>query len=126
VERDEIASLLETDAEDLWLLVGRELAGQGALPPDERSLRVLAKKWLGQRRQALREALCGNETIRQLASAQQATSQRVDLVVAICDLVSSVAVGVAPWTVSALLCKEGLRNLCEEEWNCDTARSAKS
>ncbi len=100
----------------------RELAGEGALPSDQQSLQILAKKWLVQKRQFLRETLCGNETIRQLTSTQETLSQRVDLVVAICDLLSSVTIGVAPWTVGALLGKEGLRSLCQEDWNCDTTR----
>jgi len=110
--------LLETSERELEREIGRALtAGRaGALPLSAEELEAIARQWIGSRTERVRQALCGNDTVRRLAAGGFST----ELVAAVSALVESLVLGTAGSPLVILLCRRGLRDLCSAEWT-DTA-----
>ena len=111
-----VGSLLSADEDDLYVQLGRELQGTPAFPPSRQQLRELARGWLGGKRKAIAAKVCSDDTVKRVAT-EDLSDQRVALVLAVADLISSLTLGVSPIIVSVLLVREGLTSLCADKWN---------
>ncbi|MEH1833141.1 MAG: hypothetical protein V7L29_13955 [Nostoc sp.] len=108
----EAKQLDELDAYSLYLEIGRELGGKQALPSDRDTLFALASAWMKKKRSQFQSAICNNQNIKDLFKKYEKQEQRVDLILAIGDLIAGITIGVSPLTVSALIVKEGYESLC--------------
>jgi hypothetical protein len=109
-----ISMLLETDLDELYSALGKEVAGPG-MTRGTRNLRKLGREWLKAKREQLSAAVCHDPKVRALCEDGK-KGGRIILVAAVTDLVASLVVGVSPVTVAVLLVREGLTSLCEGTW----------
>lgn len=100
---------------DLLELIGADIAksekNMAVLPLSKEKLVAIGKEWYALNREALRNILCANESVRS-AFADDRTKIR-DIVLLLCDVVAGHCVGVSPIYVSYLVVKLGLDSLCE-------------
>jgi hypothetical protein len=110
-------SLLTLSEQELLARLGKELAADElhAIPLSTEELIERAHVWVDAKTNILRATICPNSTVR----SYFVESENWKLFTAIIDLVASIAVGVSPVTLSALLIKRGLKNLCQSEWTQD-------
>jgi len=62
------------------------------------------------------ESICENAKIIRLYKLIMDNPTKVQLVVAVFDLISGTLTGVPPWTVSVLPVKFGIENICRGKW----------
>lgn len=110
-----IVNQLNMETNNLYLLIGNDLFGSAAFPPNPKKLVSIAEKWMKDKREVLANEICNNKTIITLKSKEDNIENRIMLVTAISDLIASIFIGVSPITVSVLLVKEGLDNICKEK-----------
>jgi hypothetical protein len=112
----DIRRLLEAEIGDVYVELGARLPARLGLLPSRRELMRDAKLWMSSKRAELAEILCRNESLRRLSSRRPTVQNRILLVTAIMDLITSVVTGVAAATVAVLLVREGLSSLCADSW----------
>lgn len=115
VDEKEVESLLGQDEKSLYAALGAELIGPQAFPTDPGMLIAAARGWLADRKSSIEVAVCLNARVKDLVTNSR-KRDRILLVSAVADLISSVVSGVSPVTVSVLLVKEGLETLCDGHW----------
>lgn len=107
---------MSKEVDELYLELGKQLASsaQRVIPlPPFRYIQV-AKQWLSDHKREIKERVCADSSIKALLSNNR-IGDRLVVAAAVCDLISSITVGLSPVTVAVLLVKEGLRTLCEGE-----------
>jgi hypothetical protein len=114
IERKMVAELLKSDIADLYIKIGCELQGYTVFPVPQEQLRRIAREWLKKKRHKIANYVCSNETIILLASNTTKKQDKINLILALADLISSLVVGVSPVTVSVLLVREGIKTLCKD------------
>jgi len=115
LKKNQILDLLEQDANILFIKIGKELIGDSAfMHHNEKELIDLARSWLKRNKQKILELICEDEKIIKLYKPLMDNTTKVQLVVAIFDLISGVLIGVSPLVVSTLLVKYGIENFCQE------------
>ena len=114
--QEDIEKLLSLDNESLYLEIGNKLTGKGAFPFDKKYVTKLAKNWMREKRQHLAEILCDDKNIRELIRNQN-KQNRILLITAIADLISSIISIVPAVTVAVLIVKEGFESLCSKKWS---------
>lgn len=119
MDQNKISTLLSSSTRDLYLSIGQDLVGRTLFPVGDNNLIALAKNWLALKQDSLSSLICKDERIISIFKEDNTTKRRVALVIAICDLISSLVLNVSPWTVSALLVNEGLNVLCKNYWDKD-------
>lgn len=104
---------LEDDA--LFELAGRELArnAMGIGEPDEETLRARGRRWVQDNRKELAQKLCGTYLVKYVRSPGKEWD-RVLLLAAVADLLSSASWGLGPTTAAALVLRVGLTGLCDD------------
>lgn len=113
-EREKIATLMKLSLDELYIQIGAEYIGLGAMPRSLKDLAQIGKLWLESKKSELIEILCNNEQLNSLLKSEpKRLKDRIVLVAAVADLLSSIITGVSPITVSVLLIKAGLEDLCE-------------
>lgn len=116
MNKDDIADIIGKDLEELYLDVGIAIFAKMAIPPDNKNLIAAGRKWLKSKKSEFAELICKDDKILQIRNMQNSAKRRIQLVIAVCDLITGVITGVPPWTVSALIVKEGIHTLCDEVW----------
>jgi len=108
-------SILGRSINDLYRSIGHSLVEgrKFASPPNDATLIRRAKLWLSEHRNDLKMAICQSATVHALLR-RNSTEREVVLLTAIADLITSLVAPISPWTVAALLIKEGLHRLCPE------------
>lgn len=107
--------VLSQSIDELYLAIGQSLveSRKFASPPEDSALIRRAKLWLSERRNELKVVICQNATVQELFIGNS-REREIVLLTAIADLITSLIAPVSPWTVAALLIKEGLHCLCPE------------
>lgn len=118
---EQIKSLLEEDTGILLGRLGKELWDGSENPGlfcciGSRHYRELAVSWLRKHRDKIAELICEDIKIVRLYKPIMDNPTKVQLVVAVFDLVSGTLTGIPPWTVSVLLVKFGIENICKGKW----------
>jgi hypothetical protein len=115
VESNEISNLLALSEDELLAKIGIDVAGESLRlrPPSVQDLIQKGREWLIANMQMLQNQVCRDLELRRMV--ENPTDNQV-LAIAVLDLITSYVVGVSPITVTALLIKRGLRNLCRECW----------
>lgn len=109
----QIETLLERSVGALLVDLGRELRppGLGMEPTSDDENFRQGQSWIDRNRPALARRLCSTMVVRLWIQSKR-VGDRVLLVAAIADLITSLLTGVAAVTVAVLLVKEGLDTLC--------------
>ena len=105
----EIETQLSLDTGLLLRMLGASHA-LGATPGTTRDGQVILENARG----TLRERICSDATVK--ATQRLAGNSKVQLAAAVLDCIGGALTGVSPITVSVLLVKEGLDELCMEAW----------
>ena len=112
---DQIQSLLDQPEDELLIGIGKSLlaGSMGSAEPSDEEEHEEGESWLRRNLASIRSKICGSHT---LICYFEETRRWDDVVIvaAVADLLATVVVGVGPILVAALLCKRGLRRLCEE------------
>lgn len=110
-----VRALLEQPDDELYLDLGRELAHGERLanPPPDQELQLRAKRWLAVRRAELQGLLCNQPSLRELTD----NSLNVQLAVALSGILLQFCTGVNVLTVSVLIVRAGLHQLCKDCWD---------
>ncbi len=106
---------LDKSLENLYLELGQQLLGLSSLPTSKDTFIRAAQKWMIESRKVLAEKICRNATILAIVKSDQEQNKGI-LFASLADFLSSIITGVSPFTVSALLIKEGLDSLCKGLW----------
>lgn len=114
---EQIKSLLEEDIGILLGRLGKELSDGSEnfgffCFIDSRHYRELAVSWLRKHRAKITELICEDIKIIRLYKPIMDNPTKVQLVVAVFDLISGTLTGIPRWTVSVLLVKFGIENIC--------------
>ena len=117
MDEKEVLMLLDADTQELYIRIGRELTGKNIFPLGDEKLMELSRKWFVDLRSKLKSIVCSNERVQSIFLNQSNIQQRISLVFALADLISSLTMNVSPWSVSALLVKEGIDTLCKDIWS---------
>jgi hypothetical protein len=109
----QIESLFNKNVEELYADLGREsrTPGLGMEPTSEDKFAEEGRRWLARNRDDLAKCLCETGVVSLFISSER-VRDRIIVAAAIADLISTLATGVAAFTVSVLLIKEGLDTLC--------------
>lgn len=124
--------LLDMSVEDLIRQVGRDVTfveavsggrrtGVGYAAPSAEDAYEAGKRWLASREASLRKLICDDWDYCG-KRGDPSWSDPVNLVYAVADLIASIYVGIGPFTVAALLSRQGLDRYC----GCRSRRSDNS
>ena len=107
--------LMKKSQDELLVEIGRALAATDltALPQTPEQLKRHASRWLDTHWEAIRQRLCSNDKVRQLAN----DGFTAELTAAVLGLLESLSLGSAVTPLAVLLCRRGLRNVCSDHWN---------
>jgi len=115
-DTENIKSLLEKEIEQLYIDLGRQILSSDyhAFPFPKQRYITKAKNWLAENKVHLKQKICKNEYVK-LHMNSNKIEDRVILISAIIDLISSMCIGISPVTVAVLLVKEGINSLCSKD-----------
>ena len=115
-EYSNIEDLLNKNDDELFELIGRKINKKYILPPSTKKLIENGKKWFKDNKLEIVNIICTNKKIKDLMSKK---INKIELIAAIADLISSVAHGIPAFVVSILLFKQGIDSLCSshKEYN---------
>jgi hypothetical protein len=98
--------LLQLKEDDLYALIGDDLAGPQAFPLTQSELIERGQAWFNANLDRLRAVVCPHA--KQLTEETEARSA----LIAVADLLAGVILHVAPVKVAALILKVGVKKLC--------------
>lgn len=112
---EELKHLIEADEARLFEHIGAHAirGSVGARPATPRKLEKEGRAWLKRHTVELRNRVCGSVVVKAYLDSDSA-QDRVLLVAAVADLVSSLVTGVAAISVAILIVREGLATWCKE------------
>lgn len=110
-EQSQLDRLIALDEPELLIELGRHVSPQ-MHELDPVLLAAIAKAWLRDRWEALREAACGSAAVGSARSVL--ASDEAVVVSAVADAISSVASGPAGAVAAVLLVRYGLDRLCRD------------
>lgn len=110
----EIKQLLSLPEDELLFRLGKEIAGTSARGEPRNLLIKRAKDWLSNRSGDFREAICSNPAVRTSLTMPPSSERQVALVMAASDALSTILIGIPPFTISVLLVRVGLDSLCKD------------
>ncbi len=102
--------------DELLIKIGKDLAEQEVfmVPPSKRALLKKGQRWFEKHYVEFEKAICLNEEAKALSNL--ADTDTLTILTAVADLISSICIGVSPFTVAQLLLKRGLKVLCKKYW----------
>lgn len=109
-----IKHLLSLSEDELLFRLGNDLVGTSARSEPRGALIQKAKEWLSNRSDDFRAAICSSAEVRAIRAMSPADDREVQLVAAVSDVLSTILVGIPPFTISVLLIRVGLDNLCKD------------
>ena len=112
-----IQKLLDMEIDEIYEELGRQLQKQSAFPLSRKELIRFGKSWVHSRRSELTEIICESNEIKKLVVSKAKIQNRITLITAIIDLISSLISGIAATTIAVLIVKEGVYSLCEDYWD---------
>jgi len=113
MENLEISNLLKKDSDELLILLAKELMPGNEFISNPKELIRLSNEWLTTQKTKISKIICSNIQV-QKAKKNINNDSRVELVTVIADLISDLFINISPWTVSAIIVKNGLNWLCDE------------
>ena len=113
-QENKIELLFELSKEDLYLSIGEQLQSTSIMPSPKYQLIKMAKNWIKSNKKEFAEILCKDKNIQSLMDNSHRLYDKILLVSAMSDLLTSTIIGVSPLTVCVLLFKEGIESLCED------------
>ena len=117
--RDEILRKIDWDEENLLYRLGSQIVseGKGAFPFNRKQLIDAGRKWLLENRELLEKTICSNRNIQDYFLQDKIKKSRIELASVLADLLSGVCIGVSPVTVTLLVLKQGVKELCQDKEN---------
>jgi hypothetical protein len=112
INLDQILKQLNQSDDELYAEIGRETSKSLLNKPFAYYVQV-GKEWIAAKTPLLKTRLCENIDIRLLLSKDSADQDRINLILAIADFISSLKIGISPFTVSVLIFKQGVSKFCE-------------
>ena len=112
-DTDDIKVLVAMTEEELLRRLAQAELGKEAFPMDPRDLLERGRRLLNARIERVQGAICGNSHLRAFAEGKNDTAE---IALEILKYISALAAIVAPVTLSALIAKRGLRNICRAHW----------
>ena len=111
-----IDDLSGLDESELLIKIGMDLAEKEMLigPLSKQALLEKGQNWFEKNYTNFEKAICLNEKARSFSNSSDTDTATV--LAAIADLISSICIGVPPFTVAQLLLKRGLKVLCKKYW----------
>jgi len=106
--------VLKTESE-LLEDIGKEILGSAALPVDKQAIMSIGKSWFEKNRDKLKGTICSNQQIYTILHSERSVD-RIMVLTAVADLLAPMVIGISPFTVAALVTKEGLFSFCESIW----------
>ena len=117
VSSEQISLLLASPEDDLFAALGYYVSQSiaGAAPDEKAKLHRAGVQWFQERESALREKLCGNEKVRDLA-AKTSIEDKESFFLLISDLIVATVGGPPVIYITALVIKIGVNHLCKDQW----------
>ena len=114
MDKSKIRKLLNQKQDDLLYQLGRSLTQNElfASPPSFNEFVRIAERWLNQKDSELKKLICMNMEIKEHIN----DFDEIALCAAIADLIATIAFGVPPFTVAALIVKKSVVNYCQDHW----------
>lgn len=109
-----ITALLDLPEDELLFRIGRDIAGTGARSERREALIEKAQTWLASRSEDFRAAICPSNEVRSIMTMTSEEDRQVQLVTAVSDILSTVLIGIPPFTIAVLLVRVGLDSLCQD------------
>jgi hypothetical protein len=105
--------LFEMNDEELFASLGRELQKKslGAYTTPDKEKKK-GKDWFNDQKNKLAEIICPNDSIKVFFESK-AAERRLELATAIAEILSTSLIGLPILTISVLIVKNGLHELCE-------------
>jgi hypothetical protein len=112
---EQLKHLIEADEARLFEHIGAHAirGSVGARPATPRELEKEGRAWLKRHTAELRNRVCSSLVVKTYLGSDRA-QDRVLLVAAVADLVSSLVTGIAAISVAVLIVREGLATWCKE------------
>jgi|SRR5271165_742196 len=107
---DDIDTLLRLPTNHLFAQIGSSSLEDGLGMADADNVEK-GQTWFAKHRKQLQERICDSH-LAALTRSQPNRWDNVLLVAAIADLISGICTGVSPFTVAALIIKQGISSLC--------------
>lgn len=100
---------VELDLDELFQLLGSELSSsRGAFDKGDSTRALSARDWLTARRSQLASVVCTDG----IRNVWRQPGDRVQLCLALSDLIAAFCTGVSPFVVAAIIMKIGVGKLC--------------
>ena len=121
MSRAEIEALLDQDLDDLFLRAGEEMMRDrlGARPPSRDRLIDRAKTWINENRDGLCAQIGKSQPICAYVKDDRVFG-RVELFTSVSDVIIAISGGPSVATCSAIIVKQGIRELCPELKSSDS------
>ena len=102
--------------DELLIKIGKDLAESEMLItyPSKEQLLNKGRNWFENNYKRLEERICLSDKAKFFSNSSDIDTATI--LSAISDLISSVCIGVSPFTVSRLILKRGLKMLCHKYW----------
>ena len=110
----DIKPLLLLPEDELLLRIGKEIVGTGARGESRNSLIRKAEDWLSSCSNDFRDAICSNPDVRAIMTMSPGHDRQLQLATAVSDVLSTILIGIPPFTIAVLLVRVGLDGLCED------------
>lgn len=110
---DDLSDLTESE---LLIKIGMDLAENEMLiaPLSKEALLKKGKNWFEKNYKNFGKTICLNEKVKSFSNYSDTDTPTI--LTAIADLISSICIGVSPFTVAQLILKRGLNTLCKKYW----------
>lgn len=115
-QRKTLNTLLKLDEDQLLEELGGVLAKQQSLglsAPNSKRKREIGRTWLKSRSSKFSELICQDQRVKILMKSETA-DRRIELAAVVADLLAASFTSLPIFTVTALLIKNGIHELCKE------------
>ena len=112
MNNDILNALLNLSNDHLLMMIANDVSvdSNNFSTPSVDDLMATAERWLNSVEKDLQSAICENDKIVRILS----TEDQLSLLAAVADLITSICIGVSPFTVAALLVRRGINVLCAD------------
>ena len=112
-----ITNELKKEVPDLFFEIGINLYKEGfaAAPPHPKKTEKNGKLWFESKKSEIRKLICKNEKVMKVFKENK-NDNKIEIITIIADCISNIVIGttIPIITLSVLIFKEGINNLCYE------------
>lgn len=112
ITQEQLDAYLSQDIYDFYFEIGVLISESDLLPLTKFDYIEKGKQWFLSQMNKFSDHICSNEKIKNLVKK----GSKLELFTALCDLLSSILIDIAPWTMAGIIIKTGISKLCSDQW----------